>query len=324
MTTLKAVLLAAATAMPFGASAMTIDQFSSFWVLGDSLSDSGNLFAATSADPDADPTPTSPPYFEGRFSNGPVWAERVADAFAAQGVPGGNVAFGGAEATPDTFGGSDDTDAIPDLAAQVGLVQQAVGGGAPLGERPLASVWFGANDIFGVFDGSDSGEVVEDALGDIADGFDALAALGFDDLLVFNLPDLGQTPLLFDTISQEPATALTMQFNQGLAQLASDAAQTVTLVDTAGLFDALIADPSAFGVSDVRTPCLIPGEAPCSPQEAAQRAFFDAVHPNATIHAVVADAALGALAPIPLPAGGWLLLGGLAALGGLHTRARRR
>ena len=39
-------------------------------VFGDSLSDNGNLYAATGGT-----TPTSPPYYQGRFSNGPVFTE---------------------------------------------------------------------------------------------------------------------------------------------------------------------------------------------------------------------------------------------------------
>ena len=39
-------------------------------IFGDSLSDNGNAFKATGG-----AIPASPPYFNGRFSNGPVWVE---------------------------------------------------------------------------------------------------------------------------------------------------------------------------------------------------------------------------------------------------------
>ena len=55
------------------ADAASLNGFTSFWTIGDSLSDPGNLYAATGG-----AQPQSPPYYEGRFSNGPVWAETVA------------------------------------------------------------------------------------------------------------------------------------------------------------------------------------------------------------------------------------------------------
>ena len=42
-------------------------------VFGDSLSDNGNLYEYMKHK-----LPISPPYFEGRFTNGPVWIENIA------------------------------------------------------------------------------------------------------------------------------------------------------------------------------------------------------------------------------------------------------
>src|SRR5215475_11575436 len=57
-------------------------------VFGDSLSDTGNLFAATFG-----AVPPSPPYFQGRFSNGPVWVDALARKLT---LPVENFAIGGA------------------------------------------------------------------------------------------------------------------------------------------------------------------------------------------------------------------------------------
>ena len=68
-------------------------------VFGDSLSDSGNVFVATEAVL-AEAIPVSPPYFQGRFSNGPVWVDILAEKLGLQLRPflqgGTNFAFGGA------------------------------------------------------------------------------------------------------------------------------------------------------------------------------------------------------------------------------------
>jgi len=61
--------------------------YSNIYIFGDSLSDTGNLFNTTSFLQDFPDTsalgipvlPPSPPYFEGRFSNGPIWIENLAD-----------------------------------------------------------------------------------------------------------------------------------------------------------------------------------------------------------------------------------------------------
>src|SRR5215469_5066295 len=50
-------------------------------VFGDSLPDTGNAFEAT-----GHREPASPPYFDGRFSNGPVWVEDFAASFGSRSI----------------------------------------------------------------------------------------------------------------------------------------------------------------------------------------------------------------------------------------------
>jgi phospholipase/lecithinase/hemolysin len=79
----------AATAAPAHAAPKTIYAF------GDSLTDTGNITSSSFGI-----VPLSPPYAPGRFSNGPLWIDRVAEAYGTQVTPslaGGNdYAFGGA------------------------------------------------------------------------------------------------------------------------------------------------------------------------------------------------------------------------------------
>ncbi|MFM7750944.1 MAG: hypothetical protein ACKPB0_11095, partial [Opitutaceae bacterium] len=63
-------LITLALALALGSIAAAQNRtFTNVYVFGDSLSDTGNLFAATSALGAANPPA---PYFQGRFSNGPV------------------------------------------------------------------------------------------------------------------------------------------------------------------------------------------------------------------------------------------------------------
>ncbi|MGB3535275.1 MAG: SGNH/GDSL hydrolase family protein [Microcoleaceae cyanobacterium] len=68
------------------------------YVFGDSLSDSGNVFtvstAASQVLPTISITPPSPPYFEGRFANGLIWVDRVANHLNLNLVPATTLSVG--------------------------------------------------------------------------------------------------------------------------------------------------------------------------------------------------------------------------------------
>ena len=188
-----------ASAVPVG------ERYDALLVFGDSLSDNGNLFSATGgARPAA-------PYFDGRFSNGPVWVEPLMADVTASGGFALNTAFGGAWAGTNA-------DAVPDLSLQIGSVAASVPG--PLfGGTVLASVWAGANDLFGAIGGPDSSAAARSAAGSVADGIRALSALGVTDFVVLNLPDLGGTPsyALFQPGLAAEASLATEIFNETLA-----------------------------------------------------------------------------------------------------------
>ena len=94
--------------MFFGASVLADEptlKFRHMFVLGDSLSDQGNLFSATTALADTfnlPPIPASDHYYRGRFSNGENYAGLLATKLGFTLTPsqlgGGNYAFGGARA----------------------------------------------------------------------------------------------------------------------------------------------------------------------------------------------------------------------------------
>ena len=305
-----------------GASVATAASlYSSAWILGDSLSDSGNLYTATGG-----AVPENPPYFEGRRSNGPVWAEYITGDFAAKGLPAENLAFavGNANENDDIALGRPLQ--IPDLPQQIVDFQaKSVG---QLGARPLASFWFGANDVFGAITANPTpGNVLgvaQAAANAVADGIETLTGLGVQDFLVFNLPALDRTPLFSPTAAAPLAALGTATFNATLAGriAALSAGQQVTTIDAFALFNALIDDPLAFGVSDATNPCFIPGVSLCTPEQADERAFFDPLHPNRVIHEQIASIVREQVAPVPLPLSGLLLAGGIVALVALRRPTR--
>ncbi|MFN3643804.1 MAG: SGNH/GDSL hydrolase family protein [Gemmobacter sp.] len=333
------ILLVAATvwiSSAPGHAAPAASIYSSLFVLGDSLSDPGNLYELS-----RNTIPASPPYFEGRFSDGPVWAEYVAQDFAARGKPVVNLAVGGAKAVADS-------DGIPDLDLQIGQFAAPFVGDALrglMGPKPVLSLLVGANDMFAAVRNAAAAPDPVAAIAGAAAGvaasvgadLRALGALGFKDFVLWSLPDLGTTPLLAKLAPAGVAplgTLAAVSFNAQLAAIAGDLrgeGYGVVEIDLFGILAGFIADPGRFGFLDVDLPCVFPsaeaaalfGQPQVCDQATAGRLFFDDVHPNGRAHAIVADVfRTQAAAPVPLPAAGFLLIG---ALGGLVLvrRARR-
>jgi outer membrane lipase/esterase len=311
------------------AAATVADVYSSFFVFGDSLSDNGNVAAATGN------VFPPPPYFNGRFTNGPVWNETFLEDFA----PGrsANFAFGGARAVTDG-------DTIPDAPAQVAAFAAAL----PLltlGERSLASVFYGANDMFDAVGAAAAapspqaaqaaiGARVAATLGSISANVAALSALGIDEFVLWNLPDIGATPRLRDLgpLAQGTGSAVTQAYNsafQGMVATLRGAGLTIHTVDTFGVFTAATTNPAAFGLTNLTDSCLpvdpfsVFGQpsAGTACADADARLYWDQLHPTRVGHDAFAAAFDAAVPAVPLPAPALLLLAGMGALAALRRRA---
>ena len=311
---LAGAMVAVSLAAMLACTAAQAASFSSFWALGDSLSDDGNTYALSGGT-----DPLSPPYFQGRFSNGPVWADHIAGDFAAKGLATDNFAYGGSRAVPDP------AVPLPALPTQLGIF--AAGSAGRLGDRPVVSIWSGANDVIAGVAAQHAMAAGRAAARAVGSSAMALSEMGVNDILIFNLPDLGSTPryaLSGDPAAQARASKGSSAFNKTLAHqvsLLEASGVNVIKVDIARLFTQLIANPQAFGVKNATIPCLSPGAPPCSASEALDRAFFDPLHPNSVIHGHIADTVRTEVAPVPLPLPALLLLAGLAGLG-LVSRPR--
>src|ERR1022692_4940063 len=121
-------------------SIASASSFSSVIVYGHSLSDNGNLYFLTGI-------PTSPPYYNGRFSNGPVAAEQLA---ALLGIPLYDFAVGGATSGVGNYidGGTQTSLGAFGLPGmQVELADSAPLLPSALKSTGLFVVWGGANDF---------------------------------------------------------------------------------------------------------------------------------------------------------------------------------
>lgn len=109
-----------------------VNKINQLYIFGDSLSDTGNIYRATGG-----AYPSSPPYFQGRYSNGLVWVEYLASGLKLTPKQSTNFAFGGATTGTSSMNG------IPGLLAQVDNFTKAH---PDINPNALYVLWAGAND----------------------------------------------------------------------------------------------------------------------------------------------------------------------------------
>jgi phospholipase/lecithinase/hemolysin len=333
MTTRSA--LVGAVLLALLASPVSAAPFSAIYVFGDSLSDAGNAYIATNG-----AVPPAPPYALvngfGVFSNGPLWVQDLASRlglgpllpslaggtdFAVGGAQTG--AFGAYQGSPgDLLPASGN----PTPFSQLGMFKADVPHPAT---NALYTLSIGSNDLETIFarDAGNPAQAAADAaaaLTNIATFIGDLAAEGAHTFDVLNVPDLGLTPMtraLGPPVSAQ-VSAFTAAFDAALQTTLANLAQSygldLHLVDTFALLDQAVADPAAFGLTDVTDPCLPPGSViPCADPD--RYLFWDDVHPTETGQRLIADAA----APVPEPSAIAILASSLGLLT-LITPSRRR
>ena len=168
-------ILSLAWGMAAVAQGNGVGRIKNIYVFGDSLSDNGNLYAATDKF-----APPSPPYFNGRFSNGPVWVEYLNDMLPRADLH--NFAFGGAFSDTGNSNGP-----FPGVLDQV---TPFVDTAPSLKPRDLCIVWSGANNY--IFEATST--VPSDIVADVSEAIQQLAGEGCQSFLIPNLPNIGETP----------------------------------------------------------------------------------------------------------------------------------
>ena len=307
------------------------------YVFGDSLSDTGNLFTLTggtsseyfTTDPSKSPRFPTPPYYNGRASNGLLWVETFASQLGMN-VPqpaalgGTNYAFIGAVTGP----GSSSSYPIPTIQDQVDLY---LTGASAAASDDLYVIWGGANDF--LFGQTDASVPVNNIAGAIESLHSSVNATRF---VVLNLPPLGKTPT---GAAADPAglDLLSDQFNTQLHTeldgLRSALGVSLYEVDINAQFEQLFADPAAYGLTNVTDSVLEIDEDPSSllfgypvyPYDLVNdpdtSLFFDGVHPTALGHALIGEVAA---ASVPEPSTWVLFAAGVACLAWAGRRSRRR
>lgn len=253
-------------------------------VFGDSYCDVGNLYIATGG---AEP---APPYYDMRFSNGPLWVDHVAGFL---GVPltaylagGTDYAFGGAWVTqPKSITG------VPSVPEQVEIYLGQHGGKAD--PNALYILEGGGNDILDTTTGTPE-ELGDQIALDIEESEKSLRRAGARHFVVPYLFDVGLLPAAAGNVNF--ATAASIAANKKEDELLGSEGflQGVYILrmNVFSLLNAVETDPTHFGFTDITDPCLTPSV--CTDPD--HTFFWDTHHPTEFGHAFFAVTLENALA----------------------------
>ncbi len=273
-------------------------------ILGDSLSDNGNFYSATFK------LIPKQPYYAGRFSNGPTWAENVAATLFAkhhleQAV---NMAYGGATAKPSRN----------DLDWQVKAYFKTYAKNIKHFDDYLFVIWIGSNDYLPAKGNTE--KETNEVIASINKQIDALLANHVKHILVIALPDLGKTPLakLVGPAYQAKVSALSNLHNKKLFAMLAQTKKSHPNVefisfDPNPLFTQAISNPRKFGIKNSKDACFendtfmysvlsdnsyghievpINHNAIIVCRNKNDYLFWDHVHPTSIVHERIAEAVL--------------------------------
>ncbi|MBD2361571.1 SGNH/GDSL hydrolase family protein [Anabaena minutissima FACHB-250] len=318
--------------MPTAAQAAN---FSSIYAFGDSLTDTGNSFAIIPGLP-----PSQVGYFNGRFSNGPIWLDQLASKLGLPLPPvsqlaGGNSPTGINFAVNSATTGDQNTFPIPGLPGYVGLTQQItqfIQANPVADSQALYILWAGANDYVGA-GVTNPNQPVANLVGAV----DTLYNFGARNFLVVNLPLLGSTPIATSQgqVVSEGLNQLSLGHNFLFSQAFGQSNPNqpgikLKTLDAGSLFQQAIITPSKFNLTNVKDPCLEnsplfanpfspPPEICDNPDE---YLFWDSLHPTSAAHRFIGNLAYKTLVPEPSMILSQLAVG--AVLGSIAVRKGKR
>lgn len=307
----RALVVAAASAATVflascgGGSVSGPPLFATMVTFGASLSDNGNACNLAASN-----CPPSPPYAQGRYSNGALWIDAVGAKYGASATPsrlgGFNYAYAGARtgAVP----GVTTPASVPSMAAQLEQYLQRVGYVSKpetLFVVDASTVGNNINDALTLSATNPNApvEVLTAAVTDVATMILRLYASGARHIAVLNAPNVGRTPRVqaLGAAAVAGATQLSAQFNGALAQQiaglrASSPGLNVYVADFFVLNEQIAATPAAYGFSNITEPCVNTTAVPptvCA--EPAQYAYWDPFHPTQVTGKLMSDLMIAAI-----------------------------
>ncbi|MDF1677943.1 MAG: SGNH/GDSL hydrolase family protein [Legionellaceae bacterium] len=253
----------------------------------------------------------SPPYHEGRFTDGPVWIEHVLSHYFPENPKShlANYAFGGSG-----VGGEDENDdddvgdgALLNLDSEVSSYLLAHDDKAD--DASLYVIWMGSNNYLSLPENLD--DELQFTLTGIRRSVDVLVEKGAKQIMLVGVPDLGRIPMAREF---EAETELSYLSNQHNAKLEAEVEKlkriypqvTWVFYDVNQLLIEALEHPSKYGFKNVMGTCYDTLDYEPSSQSILNMAarikshmraenmcdtylFFDPVHPSGRAHRYIAD-----------------------------------
>ena len=268
-------------------------------VFGDSLSDNGNIYEYLNHQ-----LPLSPPYYQGRFADGPVWVELLMEKYYPGNIAAhlDDRAYGGAG-----IGTLEDNNQFS-LQNQIKTYLEQ----HQLKSDSMYVIWMGANNYFNLPDHPD--EVVHEVINVIKQQTEMLVARGAKHLMFMNLPDLSQTPAATEFEAVDELRYLSLLHNRLIQQMLTELRKAYPKVqfldyDVTTIMSDIIKKPAAYGFTNTTTTCFEHLEEAFAPRfehnvmlnkldslalprtdvNCDSYLFFDLYHPTEHAHRIMAD-----------------------------------
>jgi len=254
----------------------TVNNYTQLYVFGDSLSDTGRVYAASFG------LVPAAPYNQGRFVNEQVWVEYLAQALNLPYEAANNYAWGGAKSGESH---RQSLLIIPGILGQVNdyLAKNTVN---PNG---LYMIFGGSNDLLDLQ--SEDTAAVSAVVENIITAANRLQEQGAQHLLILNSPDLSSLP---STPNPDVTSAVVQDFNAQLVTRIAALPFKTAYVDAFATTQAVRNKPEAYGLVNTTDPCYnAQTGAVC--ENPNTYVFWDDDHPSSAVHQVFATEVEAAL-----------------------------
>ncbi|OGV33764.1 MAG: hypothetical protein A3E88_05305 [Legionellales bacterium RIFCSPHIGHO2_12_FULL_35_11] len=272
-------------------------------VFGDSLSDTGNLYEYFKHQ-----LPPSPPYYQGRFSNGPVWVEIVAKNYYPKdpALHLQDFAFGGAGVSYDRNSEDDGEEGVMFTLSRE-IESYLLANQDKADKKSLFAVWIGSNNYIASY--ATPMQTAADVNKSIRKSLELLAEKGARNILVINIPDMGRSPAARMIYAQKELSLASQLHNEDLAKNINELKQAYPqvrwlLYDANADFAKTLADPAKYGYTNITDTCyqsildniaspklvlaMAAAAKPTVNDACDGYFFFDPVHPSAKTHEIMA------------------------------------